>query len=56
VKIAPPFVLPLLAAMSTPLLVTAAEPEPPIAKRVPHQIVAPHGHTRDDPYYWLRER
>ena len=29
---------------------------PPSAKRIPHQVVAPHGHTRDDPYYWLRNR
>ena len=33
-----------------------AEPAAPQAKRIPHQIVAPHGHSRDDPYYWLRER
>ena len=32
-----------------------AMPSPPIAKRVPHPLVA-HGHERDDPYYWLRER
>jgi oligopeptidase B len=29
---------------------------PPSAKRVPHQLTAPHGHTRTDPYYWLNER
>ena len=29
---------------------------PPSAKRIPHKVVAPHGHTRDDPYYWLRNR
>ena len=28
----------------------------PSAKRIPHKVVAPHGHTRDDPYYWLRNR
>ena len=33
-----------------------ADPTPPSAKRIPHQVVAPHGHTRDDPYYWLRNR
>jgi len=33
-----------------------ADPVPPHAKRIPHQVVAPHGHTRDDPYYWLRDR
>ncbi len=29
-------------------------PVPPIAKRVPHDVVSPHG-TRNDPYYWLRD-
>ena len=33
-----------------------ADPVPPRAKRIPYQVVAPHGHTRDDPYYWLRDR
>ena len=33
-----------------------ADPIPPSAKRIPYQVVAPHGHTRDDPYYWLRNR
>ena len=33
-----------------------ADPIPPSAKRIPHKVVAPHGHTRDDPYYWLRNR
>ena len=32
-----------------------AELSPPIAKRVAHELVA-HGHTRQDPYYWLRDR
>jgi len=31
-----------------------AGPVPPIAKRVPHELVSPHG-TRNDPYYWLRD-
>jgi len=26
----------------------------PVAKRVPHPITT-HGHTRDDPYFWLRD-
>ena len=29
-------------------------PKPPIAKRVPHAMTH-HGHTRQDPYYWLRD-
>ena len=33
-----------------------ADPEPPRAKRISHKISAPHGHTRDDPYYWLKKR
>jgi oligopeptidase B len=28
---------------------------PPVAKRIPHELVA-HGHARVDDYYWLRER
>jgi oligopeptidase B len=30
-------------------------PTPPIATSIPHAITT-HGHTRVDPYYWLRER
>ena len=30
-------------------------PTPPIAAPRPHAITT-HGHTRVDPYYWLRER
>ena len=29
-------------------------PDPPIAKRVPHELVT-HGHRRVDHYYWLRD-
>jgi oligopeptidase B len=29
--------------------------QPPLAQRIPH-TVAMHGDTRDDPYYWLRDR
>ncbi|MGI9242383.1 MAG: S9 family peptidase [Verrucomicrobiales bacterium] len=28
----------------------------PIAERIPHELAAPHGHSRQDPYYWLRDR
>jgi oligopeptidase B len=28
---------------------------PPRPERIPHELIA-HGHTRLDPYYWLRER
>ena len=47
--------LALLFGFLAPSLLMA-EPDPPRAKRIPHQVKAPHGHTRDDPYYWLRER
>ncbi len=30
-------------------------PEPPTAKRRPHTLSA-HGHSRHDPYYWLRNK
>ena len=30
-------------------------PAPPLAPRRPHTVTA-HGHSRDDPWYWLRER
>ena len=30
-------------------------PNPPTAKRHPHTLTA-HGHTRVDPYYWLRDK
>ncbi len=47
----------LLAACS-PGTETSTRPEvnPPIAKKIPHEIVAKHGHKRIDNYYWLKER
>lgn len=33
----------------------ADAPEPPVAKKMPHKLVA-HGKVRIDNYYWLRER
>jgi len=40
-----------------PVPQVSAEPalEPPVAERRPHALEA-HGETRDDPYYWLRDR
>ena len=29
--------------------------QPPIARRIPRAVTM-HGDTRDDPYYWLRDR
>lgn len=31
-------------------------PMPPTAMQRPYTVTSPHGHTREDPYYWLRER
>lgn len=33
-----------------------ADPRPPVAESRPHAVTAPHGDTRMDPYYWLRDR
>lgn len=33
----------------------ASQPQPPVAPKIPHEITT-HGDTRQDPYYWLRER
>jgi oligopeptidase B len=30
-------------------------PAPPVAARKPHDVVAPHGASRQDEYYWLRD-
>lgn len=30
-------------------------PPPPVAEQRPHQVVAPHGASRADEYYWLRD-
>ncbi|EIM74412.1 S9 family peptidase [Nitritalea halalkaliphila LW7] len=30
--------------------------QPPVAAEKSHTVIAPHGHRREDPYYWLRER
>ena len=43
----------IILTLNSPL---PAVPKAPRAERIPHKVVAPHGHTRNDPYYWLRER
>ena len=43
----------IVLTLNSPL---SADIKAPRAERIPHKIVAPHGHTREDPYYWLRER
>ncbi len=30
--------------------------KPPVAKKIPFEIIAKHGHKRVDDYYWLKER
>ena len=37
-----------------PLEVALADVQAPVAARIPHDVVSPHG-TRSDPYYWLRD-
>mgnify|MGYP006184884147 CR=1 FL=1 len=49
----------LLASLSIAALSTTAEaqtaPKPPVAAKKPHEVKAPFGATRQDPYYWLRD-
>jgi len=42
------------AAPPAPLAVATAAVPPDAAKK-PHQVTAPHGATREDDYYWLRD-
>jgi oligopeptidase B len=50
-----PILFLLLAALMTPTAHAADLPTPPDAARRPHEVKAPFGATRDDPYYWLRD-
>jgi len=49
----------LLASLGIAALSTTAEaqtaPKPPVAAKKPHEVKAPFGATRQDPYYWLRD-
>jgi oligopeptidase B len=45
----------LLVALMTPTAHAADLPTPPDAARRPHEVKAPFGATREDPYYWLRD-
>ena len=45
----------LLAAIYLPSCKPATNMEPPSAAKKPKELTQ-HGHTRIDPYYWLRER
>lgn len=45
-----------LLLMTLPLTALSADlPAPPDAARKPHEVKAPHGATRTDEYYWLRD-
>jgi oligopeptidase B len=45
-----------LLLMTLPLTALSADlPAPPDAARKPHEVKAPHGATRVDEYYWLRD-
>jgi len=45
----------LVAGLAILMTCSKADPEPPVAEVVPHELVA-HGDLRVDNYYWLRER
>lgn len=45
-----------LALAGTLLLAGSAQAQQaPVAAKRPHDVVAPFGATRNDPYYWLRD-
>ena len=48
----------LLASVPATTLHGQAAPavRPPAAEARPHDVVAPHGHVRTDPYYWMNDR
>ena len=47
----------LLSFPLIPFSPLPADPvSPPVAKRIPVEFKAPHGHTRTDPYFWLSEK
>jgi oligopeptidase B len=55
--LAPALLLALAACRTTPVTTApdAAVPMPPVAERRDHVVRAPHGASRNDPYYWLRD-
>jgi oligopeptidase B len=59
-RIAPLALALLFTACATvtvaPPSAVSAIPSPPAAERRPFEVAAPHGATRVDEYYWLRER
>ena len=51
----PAKLLVLALSLSLPMANAAETPTPPDAEKRPHQVKAPHGATRNDEYYWLRD-
>ena len=51
--------LPLCATLVGAVLAATASaaemPKPPTVAKKPHEVTAPFGATRNDPYYWLRD-
>ena len=46
----------VLASLLLAVTASAAEmPQPPTVAKKPHEVTAPFGATRSDPYYWLRD-
>ncbi|WP_224368698.1 S9 family peptidase [Hyalangium versicolor] len=51
----PPTPTPAAQAAAPAAAAPAPTPAPPVAKRVPHPVTL-HGDTREDDYFWLREK
>lgn len=45
----------LFVGTAVSLTLPAQAAEPPVAAKRPHEVKAPFGATRNDPYYWLRD-
>ncbi|MYF70488.1 MAG: S9 family peptidase, partial [Proteobacteria bacterium] len=41
--------------VALPLDADSVPAQPPVAEQRPHNVTAPHGATRQDEYYWLRD-
>ena len=44
-----------LMSMAVILAGSASDPSAPVAKKIPN-VLEEHGHRRDDPYFWMKER
>ncbi|MGL6289211.1 MAG: S9 family peptidase [Silanimonas sp.] len=45
----------LAAGFAAPSALASEAPMPPVAEQRPYEVKAPHGATRNDEYYWLRD-